>query len=189
VSLKRGYGEADYLLFADRLAVGAIEAKPQGTTLTGVETQSARYGDGLPDKFSAPVRPLPFLYESTGVETFFTNRLDPEPRSRPVFTFHRPETLSEAKTSIRRQGGSGNRRKPEAGGAVAAGDPAAGVRGEAGRAGPERRAGERAVGADSGGAGGEFGGRSGREAGAAVAERDFAVAVSWLRARDKVCSG
>ena len=30
----------------------------------------------------APGAPLPFLYESTGVETRFTNRLDPEPRSR-----------------------------------------------------------------------------------------------------------
>ena len=39
-------------------------------------------------------RPLPFLYESTGVETRFTNWLDPEPRSRQVFTFHRPETLA-----------------------------------------------------------------------------------------------
>ncbi len=28
-------GEADYLLFVDRKAVGVIEAKPQGTTLTG----------------------------------------------------------------------------------------------------------------------------------------------------------
>jgi type I restriction enzyme R subunit len=40
------------------------------------------------------VRPLPFLYESTGVETQFTNGLDPEPRSRGLFAFHRPETLA-----------------------------------------------------------------------------------------------
>lgn len=38
---------------------------------------------------------LPFLYESTGVETFFTIRLDPEPRSRRVFAFHQPDTLVE----------------------------------------------------------------------------------------------
>ena len=43
------------------------------------------------------VRPLPFLYESTGVETRFTNGLDPEPRSRRVFAFHRPETLALAR--------------------------------------------------------------------------------------------
>ena len=35
----------------------------------------------------------PFCYESTGAETFFTSRLDPDPRSRRVFSFHRPETL------------------------------------------------------------------------------------------------
>jgi type I site-specific restriction endonuclease len=31
---------------------------------------------------------LPFSYETTGTETRFTNRLDPEPRSRNVFAFH-----------------------------------------------------------------------------------------------------
>jgi type I restriction enzyme R subunit len=92
--LKAGFGEADYLLYANAQAVAAVEAKKQGTTLTGVETQSAKYGDGLPDHIPAPVRPLPFLYETTGVETHVTNRLDPEPRSRRLFAFHRPETLT-----------------------------------------------------------------------------------------------
>src|SRR4029078_7810488 len=49
---------------------------------------------GLPTDLPAHVRPLPFLYQSTGVETRFTNGLDPQPRSRPVFSFHRPETLA-----------------------------------------------------------------------------------------------
>jgi type I restriction enzyme R subunit len=89
-----GHGRADYLLFVDQQAVGAIEAKPSGTTLTGVESQSAKYGAGLPAELTAPVHPLPFLYESTGDETMFTDGLDPEPRSRPVVTFHRPETLA-----------------------------------------------------------------------------------------------
>ena len=39
--LKQGFGEADYMLYADRKAVGVIEAKPRGHTLTGVEVQSA----------------------------------------------------------------------------------------------------------------------------------------------------
>ena len=38
--------------------------------------------------------PLPFLYESTGQVTRFTNGRDPNPRSREVFSFHRPETLN-----------------------------------------------------------------------------------------------
>ncbi len=52
--LKSGFGEADYLLFVNRQAVGAVEAKKQGTTLTGVETQSAKYSEGLPARPGAP---------------------------------------------------------------------------------------------------------------------------------------
>ena len=88
-------GEADYLLFVQRKAIGAVEAKPEGATLSGVEAQSNKYSVGLPAQVPAWHRPLPFLYESTGVETFFTNGLDPQPRSRRVFAFHRPETLAE----------------------------------------------------------------------------------------------
>ena len=57
-------GEADYLLFVHRKAIGAVEAKPEGATFSGVET-------------------------------FFTNSLDPQPRSRRVLAFHRPEALAE----------------------------------------------------------------------------------------------
>ncbi len=88
-------GFVDYLLFVDRKALGAVEAKPRGATLTGVEAQSAKYGVGLPANLPALRRPLPFLYESTGVETFFTDGRDPAPRSRRVFAFHTPETLLE----------------------------------------------------------------------------------------------
>ena len=43
----------------------------------------------------APYKPLPFAYISTGGETVFINHFDPRPRTRGVFTFHRPETLRE----------------------------------------------------------------------------------------------
>src|SRR5690242_8060839 len=46
--LKSGFGFADYLLYLNRKAVGAVEAKAEGT-LTGVEPQSAKYAAGLPD--------------------------------------------------------------------------------------------------------------------------------------------
>lgn len=36
--------------------------------------------------------PLPFLYESTGIVTRFTDQRDPKPRSREVFSFLRPES-------------------------------------------------------------------------------------------------
>ena len=93
--LRTGHGTADYLLYVYGRAAGVVEAKPEGHTLTGVEAQSGNYGAGLPDNLPAYVRPLPFLYESTGVETRFTNGLDPQPRSRNVFSFHTPETLAE----------------------------------------------------------------------------------------------
>src|SRR5271165_2812644 len=92
--MKKGHGEADYLLFVDGAAAGVIEAKREGETLTGVEIQTAKYSEGVPDGIPAPRRPLPFLYQSTGVETRFTSLLDPEARSRQVFAFHRPETLA-----------------------------------------------------------------------------------------------
>ncbi len=92
--LQRGYGAADYLLFVDAKAVGVIEAKREGETLTGVEVQAERYSVGVPANVPAPFRPLPFLYQSTGVETRFTNGFDTVPRSRQVSHFHRPETLA-----------------------------------------------------------------------------------------------
>jgi len=89
-------GFADYMLFVDRRPIGVVEAKAVGTPLSGVEPQTARYSAGLPPLLQANAwhTPLPFLYQSTGVETFFTDVRDPEPRSRRVFTFHRPETLA-----------------------------------------------------------------------------------------------
>ncbi|MET7768069.1 hypothetical protein [Nocardia sp. NPDC005366] len=51
VTMTRGHGRADYLLYMDKKAVGVIEAKPMGTPLSGVEWQSAMYADGLPPRF------------------------------------------------------------------------------------------------------------------------------------------
>lgn len=41
-----GHGFADYLLLVNGMAVGAIEAKPAGHTLSGVELQSSKYAEG-----------------------------------------------------------------------------------------------------------------------------------------------
>jgi type I restriction enzyme R subunit len=89
-------GPCDYLLLVDRKAVGVIEAKKEGTTLSTVADQSQRYGSSLPEFLANGVTGLlPFLYESTGIETFFRDSRDPDSRSRLVFAFHRPETLAE----------------------------------------------------------------------------------------------
>lgn len=86
-------GPADYVLFVDRQPVGVIEAKREeaGYRLTVVEEQSTEYADSKLKYLNN--QPLPFVYESTGVLTRFTDRRDPKPRSRPVFSFHKPETF------------------------------------------------------------------------------------------------
>ncbi len=93
-----GHGRADYLLYLDRRVVGVIEAKPVGTPLSGVEWQSAMYATGLPAEVRLSVDTkdgrLPFVFEASGTETHFTNGYDPEPRSRRLFAFPRPETLA-----------------------------------------------------------------------------------------------
>ena len=89
-------GPADYVLFVDKKAVGVIEAKREdlGHKITEVELQTAGYA-AAKLKWVNNKEPLPFLYESTGIIIRFTDGRDPKPRSREVFSFHRPETLKE----------------------------------------------------------------------------------------------
>ena len=88
-------GPADYVLFVNKKAVGIIEAKreEEGHKLTVVEDQSVGYARAklkyLENKH------LPFVYESTGTITRFTDYRDPKPRGRNVFSFHKPETLEQ----------------------------------------------------------------------------------------------
>jgi len=93
-----GHGRADYLLYVDKQVVGVIEAKPEGTTLSGVEWQSAMYATGLPEahrKRAVVVDGrLPFVFEVSASETHFTNGYDPAPRARRVFAFPKPATLA-----------------------------------------------------------------------------------------------
>jgi type I restriction enzyme, R subunit len=88
-------GPADYVLFVDAKPVGIIEAKreEEGVRLTVHEDQSKFYADSKLKHLNNP--PLPFVYESTGELTHFTDYRDPKPRSRIVSYFHRPETFQE----------------------------------------------------------------------------------------------
>lgn len=98
VTLKPGHGRADYLLYVDQTVVGVIEAKPEGTPLSGVEWQSSKYAEGLPVdvrlKALTTDGRLPFVFEASGTETHFTNGYDPEPRARRIFNFPKPATLA-----------------------------------------------------------------------------------------------
>ncbi len=89
-------GPADYVLFVDKKPVGVVEAKPAvwGEKITTVEEQSSAYAAARL-KWVNNEEPLPFVYESTGVLTRFTDGRDPRPRSREVFGFPRPETVQD----------------------------------------------------------------------------------------------
>jgi len=93
----RGYqtdiGPTDHVLFVEGKPVGIIEAKKEqdGCKLISHETQAENYATSKLKYLDN--EPLPFVYESTGILTRFTDYRDPKPRSRPVFTFHRPETF------------------------------------------------------------------------------------------------
>src|SRR5450432_1801186 len=89
-------GPADYVLFIDKKPVGVIEAKraEEAVHLTMHEDQAEGYAKAKL-KYLENKQPLPFVYESTGDITRFTDYRDPKPRSRPVFTFDRPETFRD----------------------------------------------------------------------------------------------
>jgi len=88
-------GPADYVLFVDRKPIGIIETKreEEGHRLTVVEEQSKDYANAKLKYLKND--PLPFVYESTGVITRFTDFRDPKPRGRNIFNFHKPETIAE----------------------------------------------------------------------------------------------
>lgn len=97
-------GPTDYLLLVDGKACGVVEAKKEGFTLSGVADQAIGYNADVPAELKSWGTPLRFDYEASGAETLFSDRLDPDQRSRQVFAFHRPETLLawlKAESSIR----------------------------------------------------------------------------------------
>jgi type I restriction enzyme, R subunit len=88
-------GPADYVLFVDKKPIGVIEAKKEDEVfrLTQVEDQSTEYANAKLKYLNNDQ--LPFVYESTGELTRFTDYRDLKPRSRPIFSFHKPETLRD----------------------------------------------------------------------------------------------
>ncbi len=88
--------EVDYALFVEGKPVGIIEAKAEeeGVHLSTVACeQNLRYvQSGLKGNYAK--EDLRFIYEATNLITLFTDRYDPKPRSRKIYSFHRPEYLS-----------------------------------------------------------------------------------------------
>jgi type I restriction enzyme R subunit len=92
--LEPPHGRVDYLIYVDGKAARTIEAKPEGYTLTSAEPQTTLYIGGMRSNFPAPADQLHFSYKSCGSQTRSRGRLNPDPRSRLVFSFHSPETLA-----------------------------------------------------------------------------------------------
>ncbi|MEX5711379.1 DEAD/DEAH box helicase family protein [Parafrankia sp. FMc6] len=91
-------GRADYVLYIAGKIVGVVEAKREGDHLSSAVEQNDRYAAGVLKEHRLAVwresEPFAFRYATTGTETYFINRLDPDARSREVFSFHRPETIA-----------------------------------------------------------------------------------------------
>jgi type I restriction enzyme R subunit len=88
-----GSGPVDYALFVCGTVCGVVEAKPEGTTLSGFSDQATRYMGGVPEHLVRREGQVRFEYVASGTEILFRDHADPAPRSRRVFFFHRPETL------------------------------------------------------------------------------------------------
>ena len=88
-------GPADYALFIDGVPIGVVEAKKRESAenITTVEEQSARYAKSS-FKWVKQDYTIRFAYEATDKLIRFTDYKDLKYRSRTVFSFHRPETLS-----------------------------------------------------------------------------------------------
>ena len=66
---------------------GSINQFPEQAARDNIDKQLHAAGWAVQDKDKIDWN------ESTGILTRFTDYRDPKPRSRPVFTFHRPETF------------------------------------------------------------------------------------------------
>jgi type I site-specific restriction endonuclease len=82
-------------------------------TLSGYEIQTEKYSVGLPPELKPARKALPFCYQSTGIETRFTNLIEPDARSRPVLIFPSPRNVrgmararSKVSAATRREGSS-----------------------------------------------------------------------------------
>ena len=72
---------------------GVIEAKPPAQRSVVFPSKPRDISPTRPISSAADPKQRRFEYVASDTETMFRDLADPEPRSRRVFTFHRPETL------------------------------------------------------------------------------------------------
>jgi type I restriction enzyme, R subunit len=94
------HGPADYVLFVNKLPFGVVETIHDmvgGISPAALNGMTSWTQEGFV---------LPFVYECDGKVTRFTDKRDPQPRSRDILAFHRPESMAEwikQNTSLRRR--------------------------------------------------------------------------------------
>jgi type I restriction enzyme, R subunit len=87
-------GPVDYAIFVDRRLCGVIEAKAEGTTLSGFSDQAERYMAGAPEYLVRESGQVRFEYLASPTEILFRTTRTPHRPPAAVFGFHRPETLA-----------------------------------------------------------------------------------------------
>lgn len=80
-------GPVDYALFVERKLCGVIEAKAEGTTLSGFSDQAERYMAGAPGYLVREAGQVRLEYVASPTEILFRDHADPAPASRRVFAF------------------------------------------------------------------------------------------------------
>jgi type I restriction enzyme R subunit len=103
------HGFADYLLYVDGYAAGVVEAKKAGIPLIGSKPKPTSTAWDCHKIFPRPAARCRSATSPPESKTRFTNLLDPDARSRPVFGFHRPETLATWMEADLKSPGSGLR--------------------------------------------------------------------------------
>ena len=96
-------GPADYILFVDGKALGVVEAKKAGTTLSGVAEQSARYSAAKNGSPSAGPIPCPSPTNPPASKPTSATSATPTPAPAPSSPSTPPSTCSNSSSNAARQ--------------------------------------------------------------------------------------
>ena len=93
--LLNGNREADYFLFLNGKAVGVLEAKRAEVDVasSAVSEQAAMYARGVPNCYQTWMKPLPFLFQSNGEQTFFRDFRDENANLELINRIYTPKEL------------------------------------------------------------------------------------------------
>ena len=93
--LLEGNREADYFLFINGKAVGVLEAKREEVDVVSdvVCEQAIRYTRYVPECYQAYERPLPFIYVSNGVNTYFRDCRIKDSDLEEINRIHTPKEM------------------------------------------------------------------------------------------------